>query len=98
MVAALHDKDDKVIAYVDYEIVDKDGKWDSNGEYCFVRHLFIHKSIKDRYTLKDFVMTEHVKFPSVKYIYYERRYKSNSKMRMYPIINFYRKDGNSGKR
>ena len=91
MVAALHDKEGKVVAYVDYEIVDKNGIWCNNGEYCFVRHLFIHPSVKDKYTLKDFVMKEHARFPSVRFLYYQREEKGDKRMRFYPITRFYRK-------
>jgi len=91
MVSALHDKRDRVIAYVDYEIVDKSGNWNQQGQYCFVRHLFIHKSIKNKYTLKDFVMKEHSKFPSVKWLYYQKEKANDKRMRVFPILRFYRK-------
>ena len=93
MVSALHDKRGKVTAYVDYEIVDKDGNWDQAGTHCFVRHLFIHKSIKNKYTLKDFVMAEHAKFPTVRWLYYQKGKGTSKKMHSYPILRFYRKRG-----
>lgn len=93
MISVLHDTDNKVIAYVDFEIVDKNGNWSNNGEYCFVRYLFIHESIKDKYALKDFVMKEHSKFPSVKWLYYQRQERGDDRMRIYPITRFYRKNG-----
>ena len=96
MVAVKYDTDGRVVAYVDYEIVDKDGHWCNNGDYCFVRYLFIHPSVKNKYTLKDFVMKEHMRFPSVKWLYYQRQEKGDDKMRCYPITRFYRNERKRG--
>lgn len=97
MVAVKHDKRDKVIAYVDYEIVDKQGKWDRYGEYCWVRHLWIHKSVKNKYTLKDFVETEHRKFPTVRWIYYQKEKGESKRTYIHSIVKFYRKERTHGK-
>ena len=90
MLAVKHDMEGKVVAYVSYDIVDHRGNYCEVGEYCFVRELFIHKSIKGLYTLKDFVMTEHEKFPLVRFLYFLRR-KHDNRMSTYDITRFYRR-------
>ena len=98
MINVIHDKGGKVVAYVDYDIVNKDGSWNNYGEYCFVRYIWKHRSLKKKGILQDFVEQEHMKFPTVKWIYYERNDRINKKMRIFNITRFYRKEKRNGNR
>ena len=90
MIAVKQDEDNKVVAYVDYYIVDKFGYPCEVGQYCYVKKCWVHESIRYEYTLKNFVEEEHIKFPTVKWIYYERE-KYNKRMSIYDITRFYTK-------
>ncbi len=87
-----------IILLADYEIVDKEGKPNNNGLYCFVRYTNIDKSLRKANSFKEFVMKEHLKYPTVKWIYYQRENRGDSRIRMFEIKKLYkkiRKEGNN---
>lgn len=90
MLLLRKDKEDKVIAYVEYTIVDKYGHPCEVGQYCWVRDIWVHRSIRHQFTLKDFVEEGHEKFPTVRWLYYKRG-KYNDRMSIYDITRFYNK-------
>ena len=93
MLATKYDVDGKIVAYVEYDIVDHRGNYCEVGQYCFIRELWIHKSIRELNTwntLRELVMNEHMKFPLVKYLYFLRR-KHDNRMSTYDITRFYRR-------
>ncbi len=92
MTAVEHDKTDgKVIAYVDYQIVDSFGHLSELGQYCWVNECWVHKDFRKRKILNWFVEREHLKWPTVKWLYYKRR-KYGDRIRQYDIMEFYTKE------
>ena len=89
MLLTHKDKDDKVIAYLEYEIVDKWGHPCEGGQYCYVRDIFVHKSIKNKFNFKTWVELEHPKYPQVKFLYWQRQ-KYQNRMSIYDITRFYK--------
>lgn len=91
MLALQHDKEGRVVAYVEYLIVDKDGSINDQGEYCYCKNAWVHKSVERGKLLKEFVMEEHMKWLQVKWLYFKRS-KYNYRLRMYDIKKFYLKE------
>ncbi len=92
MVTVCHnDSTGFVNAYVDYDIVDSLGVQDENGKYCFVREVWVHKTVQKRRMLQGFVMNEHKKFPQVKWLYFLRR-KYKDRMSCHDIKKFYKRE------
>lgn len=84
MILVKHDIDNKVIAYVDYDVVDIEGKSDCCGEYAYVRYYWVHDDYRWKNLIKYFVEEAKKRHYCLKYIYYNR-FKYNDRMKMYKI-------------
>ena len=91
MIIVKHDSDNKVVAYVDYTIVDNTGKQLKLGQYCFVRFVWIHKSVNRKGIPKEFIKEGHKKNPTVKWLYFKRK-KYSYRMSIYDINKCYKKE------
>ena len=75
---------------MDYRIVNRDGLDTEGGEYCYVRDFWIHPKYRRKLILEEFVKEEHLKYPQVIWIYFDRRGKGRERnMKMYNIRRFY---------
>lgn len=89
MIVFKRDNDDKIIAYVDYWFVDKDGNKNSLGAYCWVNEVWVHKSVRRKNFLIDFIREEHDKSPWIRWIYWTRN-KYSKRMSCYDINKLYK--------
>ena len=91
MILVERDINDKVVAYIDYEIVNSKGKVEDDGTYCYVRDAWIHKSFskqEGKRLLKWFIAKGHSMYPQVEWLYFERG-KYNDRTRIYKIRRMY---------
>lgn len=84
MILIKRDDDKKVIAYVDYDIVDMCGKNCIDGIYAFIRYMWVHESIRNNRLIRYFIKEALIRHKQLKYIYYNR-FKYNDRLRMYNI-------------
>ena len=74
MMEQIEDEDGKVIAYIEYSLVNDKGVLDDNGTYIFVRRLWIWKQLGKGFSvIKKFIKTICEQFPNVKYGYWKDR-------------------------
>jgi len=84
------DKDDKIIAYIDFQIVDRWGHLTEGGQYCYVRDAYIWRGIRGNLSIfRRWVEREHPKYPQVRWIYFQRS-KYNKRLSIYDITKFYK--------
>ncbi len=85
MVCTQKDKEGKVIAYAEYNIVDSQGNFTLNGDYAFVFDAWIHESCREGSSfIRKWLRQERNKHPYVTYIYWTRG-KYKNKMSKYEI-------------
>lgn len=78
MISSLKDERGKIEAYIEYDVVDAEGKLKNGGEYGFIRDLWIHKMCRStgfnpsRWALKALIkeIDDDPRFASVKWIYW----------------------------
>jgi hypothetical protein len=71
-------KEGFIYSYFEFDIVDKEGNYKEDGEYMYVRDLWVHKDYSGEKEIKQFITeAERLKETgSVKYIYWLRsKYK-----------------------
>jgi hypothetical protein len=72
MISAWKDENDKVIAYCEFNIVNKYGIPDNNGKYCFVNNAWVHKNYRFKKYLYKMFIKESWKYPQLDFIYWQR--------------------------
>jgi hypothetical protein len=72
MIITEHDKENKVVGFIYYNIVDKEGQLDDNGEYAYIFECWIHESVRGDGVLSKFARIGEQRHPSLKYVYYDR--------------------------
>ena len=87
MIVTQKDKDDKIIAYGEYNIVDRFGHPTEVGQYCFIYDTWVHKDYRHRRLLKDMIRSRMPMHPTVKWIYWTRS-KHEGKTSMYELKRF----------
>ena len=73
MILTKKDNKDRVIAYLEYNVVDKIGQLCDVGQYIRVVDTWVHKSICERGTLLKFFKDNIYKYPTVKWVYWWRK-------------------------
>jgi len=73
MLETIKDNDGKVVAYCEWNLVDKKGHTDSQGKYVFVRDMWIHETIKGVKSIRDFIDMIGLRAPSAAWVYWERK-------------------------
>jgi len=71
MVSVKHDTDGKVIAYIEYFIVNQYGIPDDNGRWCYVRYLWLWEGCRGMGLVREFLNKEIPKYPNVEKIYWK---------------------------
>ena len=63
-----------IYSYFEWEIVNKDGKQDYDGEYMFVRDIWVHKDHDGKKEIGIFIdeLDKEFKNRKIKYIYWRR--------------------------
>ena len=84
MIYKVHDKDDRVISYVVYYLLDKSGKFDPHGDYAYVEDIWVHKSMRFKHTMWKMLRTL-IPRHSNKYIYWARG-KYKDRIKIYEIV------------
>lgn len=73
-VAKIHDpRDDKIICFCDWTLVDEQGSVDNFGRYVFVRELWVHREWRGKRLIRKIISSVIEKAPSAVYAYWERR-------------------------
>lgn len=87
MLVKVEDTYGKIVAYCEYQIVDKDGKQDKNGLYTWINDVWVHYSLRPQIfkrLMRNMVSSELKKFPQVKWLYFKRD-KHKGRIKMYDI-------------
>ena len=87
MVVTHYREDGFCDAWAEYYIVNQDGSFNEQGIYAFVRELWIHPTAKQMKA--EFIKQEHIKYPQVRWLYFERR--KHNRIRIYPIEWLYKR-------
>lgn len=72
MILLEKDNDGKITGFIYYNIVDKDGRLDDNGEYAYIFECWTHKSVRGKGVLSKFARAGEQRHPKLKYVYYDR--------------------------
>lgn len=78
MVSVLRHFDQRIYAYIEWEIVDKKGQFEEGGECCYIADCWIHPKERRRFALdgliKEILKDERSK--SIEWVYWTRtKYK-----------------------
>ena len=87
MITTEKDSEGRIIAYCEYQIVNKEGLQDEYGEYTFINDIWLHHTYRPkifRRLMHKMVNNELTKYPLVKWIYFKRD-KHGGRMKMYEI-------------
>lgn len=87
MIVTQKDEDGKVIAYGEYNIVDRFGHATAGGQYIFIYDTWVHEDYRDKRLLKAMIRDRMYRHPMVKWIYWNRK-KYNYRMSMYELEQF----------
>lgn len=74
MIIYTQNEDELITSFFEFDIVNADGKRSETGEYLYVRHLWIHKSLNGVQTMIDYKqkILEHPLCQNFKYFYWNR--------------------------
>lgn len=82
MLEVKKDDKDKVIAYLEWQIVNKHGIGREDGEYLFVRDIWIHKDYERKNIIREFIEKIRYQTPYVLWIYWQRK-KYNDRVKLF---------------
>jgi hypothetical protein len=83
MIEYLQDKDDKIIAFVDWKLIDKFGKLDNFGTYCWVDNFFMHPSLNIFLVMQEFAERIIKRASWIEYLYFQRYEKYGDRWKLY---------------
>ncbi len=73
-----------IYSYCEYNLVNKTGQKDPDGEYIFIDDLWVHPNFRNNGTIKYYIQTITDKFPKAKWGYFVRGWKyPDRKARIY---------------
>ena len=74
MVSYLENNEGFLIAFVEWQIVDKNAQYKNDGEYCYVQELWIHKKFEGKRIINKLInlVNNHDFMKPVKWIYWLR--------------------------
>lgn len=87
MIETRRDKQDKIYAYCEWNLVNEEGHFKKDGEYVYVNDLYIHPDYRRNGILRDFINTIAEK-SGAKYCYFTRK-KYNERLSIYRKFNIY---------
>ena len=83
MLETIKDDQDKIVAYIEWNLVNNKGKTDDQGTYVFVRDLWCWKPLRGKLKfIRHFISEISRKVPTVRYAYWERE-KYSGRMRIF---------------
>ena len=91
MIETIKDSDNKVVAFIEWTLVDKDGKICNDGVYVFVNELWVHESLRNGNVIRNFIQLIASKTPQCEYGYWERR-KYNCRLKMFKLEQLLKKE------
>ena len=91
MIETIRDDEDKVVAYIEWSLVNNSGRTSKLGKYIFVNELWIHKSLRRGKILRGFIQLIGTKTPTARYAYWERR-KYDCRMKMFKVEQLLKKE------
>lgn len=83
MVEVIKDKDDKVIAFCEWNLLDRNGHFDDKGKYVWVQDLWIHDKHRGNGMLRDIINKIALQRAPESIICSFRRGKHNKRLRVY---------------
>jgi len=84
VLAVEKDIDGKIIAYVEYFIVNGDGNLDDNGKFCYVRYLWLWEGCRGEGLIRKFLNQEIPRYKQVEKIYWKFE-KYNNRIKEFDI-------------
>lgn len=74
MIHTLHDKEDLIYAYVVFDTVDIFGKWKNNGDFIFIKDMWVHPEYRKKETVLSLYehIYSHPQTGNAKQVYWER--------------------------
>ena len=89
MVEHVTDPEGRVIAYMEWSLVNDKGVLDDNGTYVFVRELWIWSGVKHGiYIIKSFINKIADEFPKATHGYWKRK-KHNNRIKVFTRKELY---------
>ena len=73
MLETIRDKDNKVVAYCEWDLLDLNGRYNDYGSHVFIREIWIHKCRQGLKTVRYFIDTIKPKVPTASWCYWERK-------------------------
>jgi hypothetical protein len=74
VIESVEDSEGRVVAYIEYSLVNDKGILDDNGTYIFARRLWIWKQATSRYRIiRGFIKSICEQFPKVTHGYWKDR-------------------------
>ena len=87
MLETKKDKEGKIIAFLEWNLLDDNGQFDNKGNWAWVEEVFIHKDYRQNGILKELSQIARKKIPWVKNFYFRRK-KYNERQRHYSISKY----------
>lgn len=89
MISKLHNKDGFIYAYIEWQVVNKDGQYEDNGEYIYVQDLWIQENNRNKGIMKRLIgMVNRHKFSqNAKYVYWVREKYNDRVSRLFLKVN-----------
>lgn len=77
MTEYIKDPKGNLLAFVEFAVVDKNGKIDDNGEYVWVSDMYVNPNCRNNGMIPKFIDRITKRVPKAKYGYYKRELKDN---------------------
>ena len=89
MIIKRHNKDDFVYAIFEWDIVQKNGRPDPDGQYMYVRDIWVHKSKKGNIEILKFIidLDKDPKNMNIKWIYWQRSKNGKKAFRLSKLFS-----------
>ena len=94
MIITKKDNTGRVIAYAEFRLVNETGSPEAQGVYAWINDVWVHESLRTRNRfnsiLEHFITSYSKRFPSAKYIYWQRG-KHKDRMSLYYVDKIIRR-------
>ena len=79
MIESFKDVEGRILAYCEWQVVDKNGKIDKYGEYVYVNDIYIAPNYRQNGLIRKFINKIESLVPKANYVYWKREKYNNKK-------------------
>ena len=91
MISVIKDDEERVISYIEWEIVNGDGEFQDNGRYCYIQDYWVHpKWLRKGFILNNLIkqIYEHKFSKNLEWVHWNREKYDYRPSKLYSVSKF----------